>query len=61
MKMLFLIVGLLLMLLGLHWIGQGTEYFPWPRNPAMDGHIEFVYYGAIAAAVGIGLAWYSRR
>ena len=43
MKTLFLIVGLLLILLGLHWIGQGTEVFPWPRNPAMDGHVEFVY------------------
>jgi hypothetical protein len=61
MKVLFLIVGVLLVLLGLHWIGQGTLYFPWPSNPAMDGHIEFVYYGAITALVGIGLAWYSRR
>jgi hypothetical protein len=36
-------------------------YFPWPSNPAMDGHIEFIYYGVITVLVGLGSAWFARR
>lgn len=39
MKAAVLIVGALVALFGLHWIGQETGYFPWPRNPVMDDKI----------------------
>jgi uncharacterized membrane protein len=61
MKVVLLIIGALLLLLGLHWIGQGTGYFPWPRNPVMDDHIEWAYYGTVAAVVGLAVIWFSRR
>jgi hypothetical protein len=61
MKLVFLIVGLLILLLGLHWVGQGTGYFPWPRNPVMDGQIAWAYYGAGTVAVGLVIIWLSRR
>ncbi len=32
MKSVLLIVGLIAILFGLHWIGQGTGYFIWPAN-----------------------------
>lgn len=57
---LLLVVGIVLVLLGLHWFGQGTLLFPWPSNPAMDGHIEFVALGIATALVGVGLIVYSR-
>jgi hypothetical protein len=61
MKVIILVVGVLLILLGLHWFGQGTLLFPWPSNPAMDGHGEFVVYGIASALVGAGLVWYSLK
>jgi hypothetical protein len=42
MKILKFAVGVLFILLGLHWFSQGTLLFPWPSNPAMDGHSEFI-------------------
>ena len=61
MKIALLIIGALLVLLGLHWIGQGTAIFIWPANPVMDSHIEWAYYGFGAAVVGAILIWFSRR
>ena len=61
MKIALLIVGAVLVLLGLHWIGQGTGVFIWPANPVMDEHMEWAYYGAGAALVGVVLIWFSRR
>ena len=61
MKIIIIVVGVLLILLGLHWFGQGTLLFPWPSNPAMDGHSEFVVYGIASVLVGAGLIWYARR
>jgi uncharacterized membrane protein len=60
-KTVLLVVGALLVLLGLHWIGQGTGAFIWPANPIMDSHIEWAYYGSGAAIAGVLLIWFSRR
>ena len=56
-----LVVGVLVLLLGLHWIGQGTGYFPWPRNPVMDNQPTWTYIGIGTALVGLIIAWFSRR
>lgn len=61
MKILILVVGVLCVLLGLHWFGQGTLLFPWPSNPAMDGHSEFVVYGIVTACIGAAIIWYAQR
>jgi hypothetical protein len=61
MKIIITVVGIVLILLGLHWFGQGTLLFPWPGNPAMDGHSEFVAYGIASALIGACLVWYARR
>lgn len=61
MKTALLIVGAILVLLGLHWIGQGTGTFIWPANPVMDNQIQWAYFGACAALAGVVLIWYSRR
>jgi hypothetical protein len=60
-KVLLLVVGTLLVLLGLHWIGQGTGIFIWPANPVMDSHIEWAYYGGGVGILGVLLIWFSRR
>lgn len=61
MKTALLIVGAILVLLGLHWIGQGTGTFIWPANPVMDNQIQWAYFGACAALAGVVLIWYSLR
>ena len=52
MKIIPLVVGAPLILLGLFWFAQGTGLLPRPHNLAM------VDYGAGVVAVGIGLVWF---
>lgn len=61
MKIALLVVGALLVVLGVHWIGQGTGILIWPANPMMDNHIEWAYFGVGAAVAGVILIWFSRR
>ncbi len=60
MKTLMLIVGVLAVLLGVLWMGQGTGYITQIASP-MIGVMRWTYYGATVAIIGIGLIWYSRR
>ena len=53
MKIGLLIVGVLLLLLGLLWIGQGTGYFPYPAASFMIREMTWAYRGAAVAAIGI--------
>jgi hypothetical protein len=55
------IIGLIALLVGLVWIGQGTGYFPYPRSSFMINQIEWAYYGAAVAVVGLLLLFYARR
>ena len=61
MKIVLLIASVVLILLGLHWIGQGTGLFPWPANPVMDNHIAWAWYGAVATIIGVALIFYENR
>jgi hypothetical protein len=53
------VLGILRVLLGLDWFGQGALLFPWPSNPAMDGHSEFVALGIASALWRACLVWYA--
>ncbi len=61
MKTVLLIVGILLLVYALHWIGQGTGLLPWPAHTLMDYNIAFAWYGAGLAVVALGMIWYARR
>jgi uncharacterized membrane protein len=50
---LLFVVGIVLLLLGALWIGQGTGYFPYPASSFMISEIAWAYRGAVAAVVGI--------
>jgi uncharacterized membrane protein len=56
-----LVIGVLAIVLGIHWIGQGTGYFPWPRNPAIDDQMVWTYRGIGTALAGIVAVIVSRR
>jgi hypothetical protein len=51
----FLTLGILAFLIGTLWIGQGTGFVNWPKSSFMISQMQWVYYGAALAAVGVGL------
>jgi uncharacterized membrane protein len=61
MRQLLLIVGLLALVVGLLWIGQGTGTVNWPQSSFMIKQIEWAGYGAALAALGLFLIWQSKR
>jgi uncharacterized membrane protein len=61
MKTALLILGLLALLMGLLWIGQGTGVVHWPASSFMIDQRPWVLRGAILAVVGVILIVWSRR
>jgi hypothetical protein len=61
MKTALLIVGILAILVGLIWVGQGTGYFPYPAQSFMINQMPWVYWGALLAALGLAAVAVSRR
>jgi uncharacterized membrane protein len=56
-----LIVGILCLLLGLVWIGQGTGYFPYPASSFMIRQMTWAYYGSGLAVIGVIVMVISRK
>jgi uncharacterized membrane protein len=52
---------LLLLAVGLLWIGQGTGVVAWPETSFMINQIQWAGYGAALAAIGLILIWQSKR
>jgi hypothetical protein len=61
LRIILLIVGVLTVLFGLIWIGQGTGYFPYPASSFMVRQTNWAYYGAGLAALGIILIGITRK
>jgi uncharacterized membrane protein len=57
MRRFLLIAGLLLLVIGLLWIGQGTGLIAWPRESFMINQLQWAGYGAAVAALGLVLIW----
>ena len=55
----FLTLGILSILIGLLWIGQGTGIVPWPRTSFMINQMPWAYYGAALAAIDVGLTGFA--
>jgi len=47
-----LIAGMLAVLIGLVWVGQGSGYFPYPSTSFMVNEMPWVYRGAALAVAG---------
>ncbi len=60
MKSALLILGLVAVLMGLLWIGQGTGLVHWPASSFMIDQHPWVTRGAILAVVGLILIAASR-
>lgn len=55
------IAGVLAVLMGLLWIGQGLGYIHWPASSFMLDQRPWALRGAILAVIGLGLLVYARR
>ena len=55
------IVGLVLLIAGLVFVGQGSGYFPYPASSFMISQIRWVYYGGGIAVVGLLIVIFARR
>jgi hypothetical protein len=61
MKHTLLIVGVVLVVVGAVWIGQGVGYFPYPSASFMIDDIKWAYAGAALLVLGLLLIASGRR
>ena len=61
MKTALLIVGVLALLVGLLWVGQGAGLVHWPASSFMIDQRPWIARGAVLAFVGLVLILFSRR
>lgn len=61
MRMIQFVLGILALLIGLVWIGQGTGVFPYPASSFMIRQTPWVYYGGALAFAGVLALLLSRR
>jgi hypothetical protein len=61
MRTVVFVAGILLLLLGLLWVGQGTGYFPYPSYSFMISDMTWTYRGAGMALAGLIVMLVSRR
>ncbi|MBK1870870.1 hypothetical protein [Taklimakanibacter albus] len=47
------VIGALMILLGLVWIGQGSGYFPYPAASFMINQTPWIYWGLLLAVAGV--------
>lgn len=55
------VLGALMVLLGLIWIGQGSGYFPYPAESFMINQTPWIYWGLLVAAAGVVVLFISRK
>ena len=60
-RQLVFLAGIIVLLLGALWIGQGSGTIPYPPTSPMINQSQWVLYGALLVAAGLVLMWWSRR
>ncbi len=60
-RLLLTLAGILAVLVGLLWVGQGTGLVRWPAESFMIGLSDWTLRGALLALVGLALIWLGRR
>jgi hypothetical protein len=61
MKGLLTAVGIILLLAGIVFMGQGSRYFPYPAESFMVGASQWIYYGGGIAVIGIVILVFASR
>jgi hypothetical protein len=60
-KILLGVLGLLMVLMGGLWIGQGLNIIKWPADSFMIGVPMWSWNGTALALVGLLIIWFVRR
>ena len=60
-KLLLTILGVLMVLMGCLWIGQGLNIIKWPADSFMIGVPMWSWNGMFLGVAGAALIWWSRR
>ena len=60
-RLIVLIAGVLALLMGLLWIGQGLGLIMWPSSSFMLAQGEWAVWGALLAGLGVLTIWWARR
>ncbi|MEW6644170.1 MAG: hypothetical protein AB1586_26930 [Pseudomonadota bacterium] len=60
-RTLALVAGVLALLVGAVWLGQGTGLFPYPASSFMIRQTPWAVYGGLLALAGFVLIGWSRR
>jgi uncharacterized membrane protein len=60
-KILLTILGVLMVMMGCLWIGQGLNIIKWPETSFMIGVPMWSWNGMFLAIAGAALIWWSRR
>jgi hypothetical protein len=55
------LIGILLLIMGLVFMGQGSGYFPYPASSFMINQSRWIYYGGAIAIIGLILIVVARR
>lgn len=61
LRTIFSILGVLIVLMGLVWIGQGSGYFPYPASSFMINQSPWMLRGALTTVAGVILIVVARR
>ena len=61
MRTVLIVVGIILLISGLIFMGQGSGYFPYPASSFMIKATQWIYYGGAIALVGLVLLFFARR
>lgn len=60
-RVILLVIGALMALIGLLWIGQGSGYFPYPASSFMIDQRPWMVRGAVVAVAGLAIILAARR
>jgi hypothetical protein len=61
LKIVLTILGVVLLLGGLLWMGQGAGLIHWPASSFMIDQRPWILRGALLAFLGAVFIWYARR
>ena len=61
MKPLLTVIGIILVITGLVFTGQGSGYFPYPASSFMISQTRWIYYCGARALAGLILVFLGRR
>jgi hypothetical protein len=61
MKPLLTVIGIILVIMGVVFTGQGSGYFPYPASSFMISQTRWIYYGGAIALAGLILVFLGRR